>query len=196
MTPLHTLLICELFPHPSVERNHSAASVQVPKTLPVSIHMTAFACTWAARLSGVLNRSKAFLLASLRASGLEKYLIVFCRVFSISSGLENRFKAITRNFSLTSGRFITSNCLSKCACLYSGLANRSLALALKLLRHLSDHRCSKCFCLVSSVMVKPDAPSPPLVRLQRPWSLYFKINSHSSSKAHHSCIPVCTISMV
>jgi hypothetical protein len=32
--------------------------------------------------------------------------------------------------------------------------------------------------------------------LQSPWSRYFKISSHSSSKAHHSCIPVCTISTV
>ncbi len=196
MTPLHTLLICELFPHPSVERNHSAASVHVPKISPVSMHITGFACTWADRFSGVLKRSKAFLLAFFLASGFENCFIAACLRASTAFGFENFCKAIRRNFSLTSGRFIIINCLSMCAFLYAGLANRSFALALKLLRHLSDHRCSKCFCLVSSVMVKPDAPSPPLVRLQRPWSLYFKINSHSSSKAHHSCIPVCTISMV
>jgi hypothetical protein len=34
------------------------------------------------------------------------------------------------------------------------------------------------------------------VRLQSPWSLYLRMRSRSNSKAHHSCIPCCTISMV
>ena len=89
MTLLHTLLICELSPQPNVERNHSAASVQVPKTFPVSIHITDFACTWAARFSGVLNRSKAFLLAYFRASGFENCLMVFCRASSTAAGFAN-----------------------------------------------------------------------------------------------------------
>ncbi len=196
MIPLHTLLICELSPQPNVERNHSAASVQVPKILPVSIHMTAFACAWADRLSGVLNRSTAFLLACFRASGLENRSMVFCRANSTVTGFANWCNAFKRSFCLTSGRFITLSCLSLCAFLYSGLAKRSWALVLKFLRHSSVHRWAKCFCLVSCETTTPDAPSPPSVRLQSPWVRYFKISSHSSSKAHHSCIPVCTISTV
>lgn len=196
MTPLHTLLICELSPCPTVDRNHSAASVHVPKTTPVSMHMTAFACTCAAFFSGVLKRSNAFCLACFRASGFEKYAIVFCLLVSIASGFENCCKAFRRSFSFTSGRFMLINCLSLCAFLYSESAKRFLALLLKLFRHSSDERISRCLVFVSSEIIAPDAPSPPSVRLQSLWSRYFKISSRSSSKAHHSCIPVCTISMV
>lgn len=196
MTPLQTLLICELSPRPDVDRNHSAASVHVPKTMPVSMHITDFACAWADCFSGVSKRAKALIRAFSLAFGFENCFKVVCRTSSLDSAEENCLIAACRNFSLTLGFAITTLCRALWAALYSGFSKRALALALKLVRHSGDQRIFRCFAFVSSETTQPEAPSPPSVRLQSPWSWYFKISSRSSSNAHHSCIPVCTISMV
>ena len=197
MSPRAAFAISELSAlAPRQEVTHSAANMVLPNTIPLSKQDSALACACAARFSGVSNRAKALARAFSLASGFSNMDNVFCRAKSLACGLENCSIAFKRSFSFTSGLPMVARCLSTCAFLYSGLEKRSFALALKFLRHSDDQRISRCFAFVSSETTQPEAPSPPSVLLHRPWFWYFKINSRSSSKAHHSCIPACAISIV
>ena len=197
MTPRQALAICELSAlAPRQEVTHSAAKVVDPNTMPLSMQRKALDWACLERFSGVSNLANAFKRASSRICGFENCLMVTCRANSLASAEENCFIAACRSFSLTSGLAITSLCRALWASLYFWFSNRALALMLRLVRHSSDQRICRCFAFVSSETTQPDAPSPPSVRLHKPWSLYLRINSFSSSKAHHSCIPCCTISMV
>ena len=197
MSPRAAFAISELSAlAPRQEVTHSAANMVLPNTIPLSKQDSALACACVARFSGVSNRANAFCRMSSLFSGFEKYSVVLRPIAFRASLLENCISAACRNFSLTSGRFIAFFLLSECIFLYSGLANRNLALRLKFSRHSLDKRSFRCFSFVSGETTQPEAPSPPSVLLHRPWFWYFKINSRSSSKAHHSCIPACTISIV
>lgn len=195
--PRHALAICEKSDLASRQDvTHSAAKVVVPNVIPLSIQRTCFACACTDRFSGVSKRANAFFLASSTASGFENCLSVKIFARSLASGLENCLIAASRNFCFTSSLLMITRWRSMWALRYSGLAKRSLALSLRFLRHSGVHLRSLCLRFVSSETITPDAPSPPSVLLQMPWSLYFKISSRSSSNAHHSCIPLSTISMV
>ncbi len=197
MLPRHALAICELSAlAPRQEVTHSAAKVVVPKTMPLSIQTAALACAWEARFSGVLKRSKAFCLATSTALGLENCLIVKSLARCLASCVENWLSAAIRSLAFTSGRLIISWWRMACCCLYSALENLAFAFWLRFSLHSEVQRRLWCFCFVSSEAAYPDAPSPPSVRLQRPSSLYLRMSSRSSSKAHHSCIPDWTISIV
>lgn len=197
MSPRHALAICELSAlAPRQEVTHSAAKVVVPKIIPLLMQRNDFACAWLDRFSGASNRFSALRLAFSLACGFENCFMVSCRANSLASAQENCLDAACRSFSLTSGRRIISRWFCLCLSKYAGSLKRFIAFSLIDLPDCLSSKVRRCFSFCSSVIRYPEDPSPPSVRLQSPWSLYRRINSRSSSKAHHSCIPCCTISTV
>jgi len=197
MTPRQALAICELSDLPlRQDATHSAAKVVVPKIMPLVTHLNALACTWEARLSGVSYRASAFIRAMSLARGSENCLIVVCLARSLASGAENCARVACRRLFLSSGFAFIFLRRAICASMYCSFRKRALAFWLMFCRHFSSRRNTFNSAFFSVESLKPELPSPPSVRLHSPSDWYLRISSRSSSNAHHSCIPFCTISMV
>jgi len=170
--------------------------VVVPNFMPVSMHISAFACACFSLFSGLSNRFFASKLAFSLASGFEKYFNVIFLARSRTSGFDTYAVTFSLMRFFKSGFEKTLRIVSECFFLNSGFANRCFAFLLKFSRNSLEFLRVLCFCLVSSDTKQPEAPSPPRVLLHNLSLLYFSIKEISSSKASFSVNPFFTISMV